>query len=201
MTGKNSSMRIVLRSMINFVILIVVLIILNVLLSSIHNNAYIRIVDFLTSLLWLFFVLFLVGMVNALLWNFPFPLNILAPVSAGALGVFILNLFYRILEFSQTFFYFSTLERILSYNLYVYVFFITVVVGYLIVLVEENNRREREPREKVERKIKKDGVKKKIKEEDSLLNGFKDETKKVFDNIERAIKGKTKQKNKKAKKR
>lgn len=194
-------MRIVLRSMINFVILIVVLIILNVLLSSIHNNAYIRIVDFLTSLLWLFFVLFLVGMVNALLWNFPFPLNILAPVSAGALGVFILNLFYRILEFSQTFFYFSTLERILSYNLYVYVFFITVVVGYLIVLVEENNRREREPREKVERKIKKDGVKKKIKEEDSLLNGFKDETKKVFDNIERAIKGKTKQKNKKAKKR
>ncbi len=200
MTGKNSSLKIVLRSMVNFVVLIVVLIILNVLLSSIHNNTYIRIVDFLTSLLGLFFILFLVGMITSLLWNFPFPLNLLAPVSSGALGVFILNLFYRILEFSQTFFYFSTLERILSYNLYVYVFFITLIIGYLIIFVEENNKRESEPKEKIEGKVKKESVKKKIKEEDSLLKGFKDETKKVFNNIEKAVRGKSKEKNKKVKK-
>jgi len=75
-----------------------------------------------------------------------------------------------------------------------------LIIGYLIIFVEENNKRESEPKEKIEGKVKKESVKKKIKEEDSLLKGFKDETKKVFNNIEKAVRGKSKEKNKKVKK-
>ena len=82
------------HSITGFIVLIVLLIIANVLISSINNIVYTNIVQFFNSLLGLFVILFLIGMLNGIFWSFEFPLNLLAPMSSGVLGIFIVNLIY-----------------------------------------------------------------------------------------------------------
>jgi hypothetical protein len=152
MWENRSSLSIAIHSIIGFIMLVVFLIIANVLVSSINNSTYSEIVIFLNSLLGLFFLLFLIGMINSLFWNFEFPLNLLAPISGGALGVLIVNLVYKILEFTQTFVYFDILEQILAYPITVIVFIVTIIIGYLIIINDENRRRERHTKEEVKKK-------------------------------------------------
>ena len=185
MGERKSSLKIVLHSLINFIVLIVSLIILNVLLSSIHNNTYIKLVEFLNSLLGLFIILFLIGMVNSLFWNFEFPLNLLAPISGAVLGLFIVDLIYEILEFTQTFVYFDILENILAYPISLIVFFATFIIGYLIIFTEENNKAEKHPKEEHRKKEIKE--RKKSSKTGLTWEDIGQEFRKVFLNIGKAL--------------
>jgi len=162
-----SLLNIILHSITSFIILIIFLIIANVLVSSINNSTYTNIIGFFNSLLGLFFMLFLIGMINSLFWNFEFPLNLLAPISGGILGIFIVSLIYKFLAFAQTFVYFDTLAKILSYNIYAIVFFATLIIGYLMIFIQENRRAENYPREEryPKEEIKKKEIKEKVIEE------------------------------------
>lgn len=170
MNYRRSSLSIVLHSIISFIILIVFLLIANILLSSINNSTYTVIVQFFNSLLGLFLILFLVGMINSLFWNFDFPLNLLAPISGGIFGLFIVSLIYKFLEFTQTFVYFDILAKILSYNISAIVFFATLIIGYLIIITEESRRADRYPREEryTKEEIRKMDIKEKALEDKRL---------------------------------
>jgi hypothetical protein len=202
MSYRRSSLSIVLHSITGFIVLIVLLIIANVLISSINNIVYTNIVQFFNSLLGLFVILFLIGMLNGIFWSFEFPLNLLAPISSGVLGIFIVNLVYKLLEFAQTFVYFDTLAKILSHNIYPIVFFVTIIIGYLIIINEEyrrtgrNSREERKPKEYVNRKdmdnMKSKIEDKKLEEKKSYKSEFSweevgDEFKKASLNVGKAL--------------
>lgn len=165
MNGRRSVLNIVLHSIVGFIMLIVLLIVANILIPYINNNTYLNIVQFFNSLLGLFIILFIVGMINSIFWNFEFPLNIVAPISGAILGVAIVDLVYKILGYAQTFFYFDTLANILSYDIRAIVFFAVLIIGYLIIISEvgrgerryirEKRRKERYPKEYIdERKAK-----------------------------------------------
>jgi hypothetical protein len=213
MRYRRSSLSIVFHSIISFIILIVLLIIANILVPSINNDVYSKVVQFFNSLLGLFIILFLVGMINSLFWNFDFPLNILAPISGAVLGVYIVDLVYKILGFTQTFVYFGDLAKLLSYNISVIVFFVVLIAGYLIILSEAGKREEKYPRkerypeEESERRRIKERIAEKKSRKSSESNfswdEVGDEFKKAFLNVgkalNRAFEGKDK-KNKRIKK-
>ncbi|MGY4884418.1 MAG: hypothetical protein ACP5NZ_02455 [Nanobdellota archaeon] len=202
MSSEKSSLKIVAHSLFSFITLIISLIILNVLLSHIHNNTYVKVVEFLNSLLGLFFILFLVGMINSLFWNFKFPLNLLAPLSGGVLAVFIVQLVYKIFGFTQTFFYFDLLGQILSYKIYGLVFFATLIIGYLIIFSEQNwtgesySRGEVSKKELARKEIKE---KKKTHEPDLSWEDVGHEFRKILNNIAKALNRLFGNKNKKKK--
>lgn len=190
MVYKRSSLRIILHSVFGFLVLLVFLILMNTLALSINSLAFLTVVEFFNSLLGLFFILFLVGMINSLFWNFKFPLNLLAPVSGAVLGVFIVELIYRLLELSQTLFYFNAIARILSYKVYALVFFATLIIGYLVIFNEENQKGEGLPKEEKtrERMTKKEiAHKKRHSESDLTWEDVGHEFKKVFHNIGKAL--------------
>jgi len=147
-------------------------------------------------------------MINNLFWGFEFPLNLLAPISGGVLGVLITNLVYKILEFIQSFFYFDILDKILSYDIYPLVFFITIIIGYLVIINEENRERKTHPwiKEEIRKKEMKETkmpgeFKEKKKPSDSYLTweDVENEFRKVSLNIGKALnqlfEGKNKKRN------
>jgi hypothetical protein len=207
MWEKRSSLSIVLFSVIKFMILIVLLIIANVLVPSINNETYSSIIRFLNSLLSLFFILFLIGMINKLFWNFDFPVNMLAPISGGLLGVFIVQLVSKIIEFTQTFVYFDVLRQILAYPISTIVFFATIIIGYLIIISEAAKEERYFGEEKPARE---ENKKRKLKEKmkpsksENSWDRVGDEFRRLFFNIGKALNkpfdGKTKKKKSKNKK-
>ena len=156
--------------------------------------------QFFNSLLSLFFLLLLIGMLNGIFWNFEFPLNLLAPISGATLGVFILNLFYKILEFTQTFVYFNTVQIILSYNLYALVFFITLIIGYLVIINDESRRKQEDNREEFTKRTIKERKKYHDSDRNLSWNDVEDEFKKVSLNIGKAVNKKFESKKEKDKK-
>lgn len=185
MGDKKSSLRIILHSIFGFLVFLAILIVANTLSLSINNQTFLEIVEFFNSVLGLFFILFLIGMINSLFWNFKFPLNLLAPISGGILGVLIVDLVYKILEFMQTFVYFEVIAKVLSYQIFAFVFFATLIIGYLIILSEENQLREKPSKEeKTKKEIK---HKKKSSEHDLSWDDVGNEFRKVLHNIGKAV--------------
>jgi len=213
-----------LHSIINFIVLIILLILANVLVSSINNSTYSQIILFLNSLLGLFIALFLIGMINRLFWNFDFPLNLLAPISGGILGVLIVDLVSKILGFTQTFVYFDIINQIFQYPISTIVFFATIIIGYLIIINEETRRKEEiypreekspreerkekeeEKKEQFEKEIKEKEIREKVKEKNTSKESnpswrdVEDEFKKVSLNIGKALNKPFKDKDKDKKK-
>jgi hypothetical protein len=203
MWNRRSSLGIVIHSITSFLILIILLIIANLLVPSINNDVYLRIVQFFDSLLGLFIILFVIGMINSLFWNFEFPLNILAPISGAFLGAFIVSLVSKILGFTQTFYYFDIFDKIFAYPISTIVFVAVLIIGYLMIIIEASKREERYPREERKEEEKKKDVKEKKKHaESSLDDSLKevgDELRKVPGNIRKALNKSTGKKNKKKK--
>ncbi len=162
MAERGHSMRVILHSVISFLMFLALLIIVNVLVSYIHNAAYERFVLFMNSLLGLFIVIFIVGMINGIFWNLEFPLNLLAPLSGGSLGVLIVMLIRKMLEFTQGIVYFGAIDNLLSYNIYSLVFLAVVIIGYLLIISEERRKLEGYSGGRIGRDERIDNLKKRI---------------------------------------
>jgi hypothetical protein len=200
-----SLLNVILHSVVSFIVLIVLLIIANILIPYVNNGDYLKFINFFNSLLGLFIILFLVGLINGIFWNLEFPLNILAPISGAVLGVSIVDLIYRILEFAQTFVYFDALNNLLSYNLRAIVFFATLVIGYLIIIIEVSKREEEYPREVLKKKYRKENIieekkDRKYAEPDFSWKEVGNEFKKVSLNVGKALNRAFEGKDKKLKK-
>jgi hypothetical protein len=121
------------------------------------------------------------------------------------------DLVYKILGFAQTFVYFDALANLLSYNISAIVFFATLIIGYLIIISKFSKREERYPEEHIEKRRIKDKMsekkrkefvkdKRKYSESNFSWREVKDEFRKVFLNLgkalNRAFEGKKKKKDK-----
>lgn len=147
MKGK-TFLSITLSRLIGLMIFLILLIIANVI--YINNFAYILIINFLTEnigIIILFSVLFYLGEIFFLL---KFPFNLPAPIFNAFGGVFLIlflfGIFYLIGDIlgNEIFSAFKYMEPLV----YVPVFFLIILFGYLIIFVDLGNRRTREIKEK-----------------------------------------------------
>ena len=129
-----SSLSIILHRFIGFLFLIIILAIANILIPFVSPGVYSNVVGFFNTNLFLLIILFFIGLIDDLFWNFRFPFNILAPISSSFLGVFITNLLYKIWLFIDS--YAGTGVNIPINLVYVLVFFSILVFSYIYLFVK-----------------------------------------------------------------
>jgi hypothetical protein len=122
-------------------------------------------------------------MINNLFWNFEFPLNLIAPISSAIFGLFVVNLIYKILEFVQPITYINLQMNFQSYSIYTLVFFVILIVGYFKIINEESKREKKYPK-----KHRRDIQDKREKNSSNIYwEDVRDEFRKVFFNVGKAL--------------
>jgi hypothetical protein len=111
---------------------LIVMVIINALIPSIQNNMYEKIVNFFNSNLLFIILLMFITILNEVFWSFYFPFNFIAPITTGALGVYITMFIYKIWIFLDS--YLITGIVIPIATIYLIVFLISLVFGYLFIL-------------------------------------------------------------------
>lgn len=96
--------------------------------------------------------------------------------------------------------YFNTVQIILSYNLYALVFFITLIIGYLVIINDESRRKQEDNREEFTKRTIKERKKYHDSDRNLSWNDVEDEFKKVSLNIGKAVNKKFESKKEKDKK-
>jgi hypothetical protein len=130
-----SSSRIVVGASAGFILLVAILIIANILVKNVSNPIYGNTINFFNSTIGLLLIIFLVGMINDLFWNFKFPFNLVAPITGAFLSIFIVNFIYNIWQFSQS--YIHSGFYIPVYPIYSVVFLIVLGFGYFNLVIKE----------------------------------------------------------------
>jgi hypothetical protein len=134
-----SPVSIIFKNTIGFVIFVVLLSVAGIISQSINNPVYTQIVQFFNSNMGIFLILFLVGMINDIFWNFCFPANIFAPIISSVLSVFAVSLFYKIWVFIEI--YIDTDIAIPINSIYIFVAVLTLIIGYIILITRETRER------------------------------------------------------------
>lgn len=91
-----STIGIIISRVVGFLLFIVLLGVANFIAPHVYNNIYVEIVSFFNSMLYILLIMMLIGMVNELFWNWPFPFSILAPVTSAALSVYVISFIYSL---------------------------------------------------------------------------------------------------------
>ena len=150
-----TALGVTLSRLIGLMIFIVLLIIANAL--SINNHAYTQVIDFLNYNLGLIIIFSILLYLGELFLVFRFPLNIPAPILNAFGGAFLVKFIFRIIYLSGTLagtdalYVFRNFEAII----YVVVFFIVIIVGYVNIFlnVGKEGKEERERMTREERRI------------------------------------------------
>ena len=146
----HSAASLIVKKAIGFVVFIILLSVAEIVSQQINNPVYAEVINFFSTNISLFFIIFLVGLANDIFWNFYFPFNLVAPVISSVLSVFIVELFYRMWNFIDSFLYTGFSVPINA--IYVIVFMLTLLFGYLALLAR-GARRAREKFWEKEEKI------------------------------------------------
>jgi hypothetical protein len=128
---------IILSKIIGFLVFLVLLAIANILIPSINSEIYTGIVYFFNLSIFLIFVITVVGMINDILWRFYFPFNILAPISAAFLSMYLITFLYSIWDFINLYIESNTLSSIVIplREIYLVVFILILFLGYLTIII------------------------------------------------------------------
>ena len=130
---------IVLWRVCGFLFFLILLAIANVVIPNMNNSIYTDVVIFFNENITFLFLMTLIGMVNDLFWNFHFPFNIPAPITGGVLGIYVVMFFYRAWGFLN--FYINSDITLPMGLIYLCVFLITVVLGYMTILSRQGKPR------------------------------------------------------------
>jgi hypothetical protein len=123
---------IILSRLFSVLFFLVVMIVVNALIPSINNNLYEVTVNFFNSNLLFIIVLMFLSILNEVFWSFYFPFNFIAPVTSGALAVYITMFAYKIWNFLDSFLITGVTVPIVI--IYFVVFLISIIFGYLFIL-------------------------------------------------------------------
>jgi hypothetical protein len=124
--------QIILLRLFSILFFLIMMVVVNALIPSIQNNMYEKIVNFFNSNLLFIILLMFITILNEVFWSFYFPFNFIAPITTGALGVYITMFIYKIWVFLDN--YLLTGIVIPIATIYLIVFLISLVFGYLFIL-------------------------------------------------------------------
>jgi hypothetical protein len=124
--------QIILLRLFSILFFLIMMVVANALIPSIQNNMYERIVNFFNSNLLFIILLMFITILNEVFWSFYFPFNFIAPITTGALGVYITMFIYKIWSFLDA--YLLTGIVIPIATIYLIVFLVSLVFGYLFIL-------------------------------------------------------------------
>jgi hypothetical protein len=152
---KKLSHHIILSRILGFLFFLILLAIANAFVPSIKNSVYSNVIGFFDSNIIFLLGITLVCMINELFWSFYLPFNIIAPITGGILGVYIILFFSKAWNFLNLYFNFNFAVPITAICLAV--FLLIVITGYIIILArggkpeEDLNEWKRLHKEKLER--------------------------------------------------
>lgn len=132
--------QIILFRILGFLLFLILLAIGNIVIPFVNNSFYTSIIIFLNSNIILLLILTFIGIINELFWNFNFPYNILAPITGGALAVYFIMFFYQVWIFVEAYLNLNIAIPITS--LYILIFLLVVVIGYIVILSKHGRTRE-----------------------------------------------------------
>lgn len=124
----------VLEKTIPFGIFIIGLLIMNLFMKNMPSPIPL-IVSFFNANIYLFLILFFLGILTDLFWNIKFPLNIFAPISSSVLSIFIIAFFYNLWNFVDSFI--NSGITIPINLIYIIVFLITLISGYVRIFAQK----------------------------------------------------------------
>lgn len=149
---RRSIIRQIISSLFGIILFLVILGIANIIIPNVNNAAYSEIVGFFNSSLGFLIILFLVGLVNEIFWNFYLPFDLIAPIISTVFAIFIMIFFEKFWNFIKD--YFNINFSIPFDILYIIIPLIVLVSGYLLIISEEYwFRRKRRLREEYEDRI------------------------------------------------
>jgi hypothetical protein len=173
---------IVLMKICGFLFFLILLAVANVIIPSVNKGVYTDIVMFFNTNITFLFLITLIGMVNELFWNFHFPFNVPAPITGGVLSIYVVMFFYRVWNFLDE--YINSSIRFSMGPIYVCVFLITALLGYVTILSRQGKTRT-DWEEEVKRRGRK--MKNNLKEKDVEWKDVENQFRLVFYNIGRSI--------------
>lgn len=132
--AKRSVARIVLSQIGGFIIFLILLAIANYLTRFIPGQLYKEIVYFFNNNLFLLFAMSIFATLSEIFWNFIFPFNLSAPIVSAILSTFIITFVFRFWNFINS--YVKIGFKLPINALYVVVFLLALIVGYLVILMK-----------------------------------------------------------------
>jgi hypothetical protein len=124
--------RIILSRLFSVLFFLAIMIVVNALIPSINNRLYEVTVNFFNSNLLFVLTLMFISILNEVFWSFYFPFNFIAPITSGALSVYITMFAYKIWNFLDSFLITGVTVPIAI--IYFVVFLISIIFGYLFIL-------------------------------------------------------------------
>src|SRR5271157_4740854 len=129
MEREHSAAGLIVKRTVGFIIFLIILLIANILASGFNNFVYSNIMQFFNTSIPLFFILFVIGIINDLFWSFYFPWNMFAPITSSILSIFVVTFLYRVWLFANSYVH-STFVIPLGL-ISTIVFIIVFISGYL----------------------------------------------------------------------
>ena len=167
---RKSIPKIILSRIIGFIIFLVLLGILNMLIPYVQNQIFSQIISFFNSNIFLLFIIMIIGLMAEIFWALIFPLNALAPIFSAISSIFILAFIFRAWNFIESFTGSLISIPIPQYLIYVIVFWLVIIIGYIKVLASIGKFREKVEEDEEEKTIRK---KREKVEWDDIGNEFK----------------------------
>ncbi len=174
---------IILFRILGFLFFLILLAVANIIIPYVENEVYTDVIIFLNINITLLMIITFIGMINELFWSFNLPFNLIAPVTSGILGIFLINFFYKVWNLLNG--YFNLNVIILTDLFYILIFLLIIVAGYIIILSRQGKTRE-DWEERLERH-KKHGKKDRHDDKDIEWKDVEKEFKRVFYNMGREL--------------
>jgi hypothetical protein len=153
---EKSTAKIIVSSTISFLIFLILLSIANFLTQYIQNNYYTITIEFLINNLYLSFIIFFISLIADIFWNISFPFNIPAPIISAISSIFIITYLYRLWLLIESII--NTSAYIPITTIYIIIFWVVIIGGYLKVLAKVGKWEEKNKEIKVDKKQKKEKV-------------------------------------------
>jgi len=125
--------KIILSKIIGFLVFLILLVAANISIPYMENDVYTGVVGFFNANIILLMTITFIGMLNDLLWSFKIPFNMPAPLTSGVLSMFVITFFYRVWLFIEG--YLNTGVKFSIWGIYIIVFLIAVISGYVTILL------------------------------------------------------------------
>jgi hypothetical protein len=128
---EKSILKIIFSRITGFIVFLILLGISFLIAPHVQSRVYFDIVSFFYSNIWLLTIIMVIGLINEIMWSFSFPFNIIAPLTGGALSLYVVIFIYRILQLIG-------IQHIVDLSLPVImaiVFAIAIIGGYALIAI------------------------------------------------------------------
>lgn len=168
---ERSITRVILSNIIGILIFFVLLAIANFLIPYFPNDKFITMIDFLNSNINLIVILTFFGMLSEIFWTFSFPFNLISPIISAIFSSYLITFIFRLWNLVKD--YIKVEVNIPIDLIYIGVFALVIIFGYLSIFIRFFKKRNKESQEYEEEKEEEKPMKKEKKQKEEKTHLIK----------------------------